>query len=95
MNKLNWCEKYRLALNESLTVKDIMMLRDCGQPRATRIRDDAIKYCAVHDIEIESRKTPTSVVFIITKLDLDYYYQKMIQESKTINYSEVKESGSL
>lgn len=84
MNKLSWCDKYRLALNESLSIKEIMLLRDCGQPKATRIRNEAIQYCVANDIEFESRRTPTEVVFKITNLGLEYYYNKMLQESKVL-----------
>lgn len=79
---LNWKEKYMLALKEQLTIKEIMLLRDCGQPKATSIRQKAIEYCCMHDIEFDCRKTPTQAIFEITNLNLDYYYQKMLLEAK-------------
>lgn len=84
MNKLSWCDKYKLALNENLSIKEIMMLRDCGQPKATQIRNDAIRYCMENDIEFESRRIPTAVVLQITNLGLEYYYNKMLQEAKIV-----------
>ena len=81
---LNWRDKYVLALKETLTIKEIMLLRDCGQPKATKIRNDAIQYCITHDIEFESRRTPTAVVLQITNLGLEYYYEKMLQEAKAL-----------
>lgn len=45
MQNLSWKQKYVLGLKESLTIKEIMQLRDCGQPKATKIRDKSIKYC--------------------------------------------------
>lgn len=83
---LRWCDKYELGLKENLSVNEIMKLRDCGRPKATAIRDDVIKYCVLNGIEIDLRKVPTSVVFVITGYDLDYYYDKMIQESKCLRY---------
>ena len=81
---LNWREKYSLALKEQLTIKEIMLLRDCGQPKAVKLREKAIEYCASHDIEFEYRKIPTQVIFEITNLNLDYYYNKMLLEARAV-----------
>lgn len=84
-NSIKWRDKYELGLKESLSIKDIMLLRDCGQPKATKIRDEVIRYCVENGIDYESKKVPTEIVFIITKCDLDYYYQKMLLESKCLS----------
>ena len=89
MKNLNWQEKYALGLKESLSIKEIMMLRDCGQPAATMIRDKSINYCIEHDIDYGSRLIPTAVVFKVTGLDLNYYYDKMLQEDKMHKLKEV------
>lgn len=85
MNRLNWCDKYKLGLKEKLSVKEIMQLRDCGQPKALKIRNEALKYCLDNQIEFDSKGTPTEVIFIVTNLNLDYYYNKMLLENKCIN----------
>ena len=79
---LTWREKYRLALKESLTIKEIMLLRECGQPKATKIRDDSILYCLKNNIATEYRRVSTEAIFQITGLNLQYYYEKMVQEQK-------------
>lgn len=81
---LSWREKYLLALKEKLTINEIMLLRDCGQPTAAKIREQAIRYCAENDIEFDCRRTPTEAIFEITNLNLDYYYQKMLLEAKAV-----------
>jgi len=86
--RINWSEKYELGLKENLSIKEIMMLRDCGQPRATDIRNRALKYCIENNIDCSLRSVPTEVVFKITNLDLEYYYNKMLQESKCLKYTE-------
>ena len=85
---LSWSEKYKLALKETMSLNDIRLLRECGTPRATMIRDNAIKYCLENDIEIVSRRVPTIAVLSITNHNLDYYYNNMILESKCLNYCE-------
>ena len=86
---LKWAQKYELCLKETLSIKEIMELRDCGQTTATKIRDNAIEYCVINDIEFSTRKVPTMAIFQVTKLDIGYYYEKMIQESKIIEYKGV------
>ena len=81
---LNWRDKYLLALKEQLTIKEIMLLRDCGQPKAAKIREQAIRYCAENNIEFDCRRTPAQAIFEITNLNLDYYYQKMLLEAKAV-----------
>lgn len=86
MKNNSWANRYDLCLKEELTIKEIMQLRDCGRPKATEIRDYVHQYCIAHNITIDCRKVPTEIVLIITNHDLEYYYQKMIQESKSLNY---------
>lgn len=82
MKKITWCEKYLLAMSESLTIKDIMQLRDVGQPKALLIRKEAIEYCLRNNIEVEGKRIPTIAVLNVTNLNLTYYYEKMINEAK-------------
>ena len=82
MERANWRERYALALKEQLTIKEIMKLIDCGQPKAAKLREHAIQFCVDNNIEFEYRKTPTLAIFEITNYNLDYYYQKMMYEAK-------------
>lgn len=84
MQEITWCEKYLLAMKESLTLKEIMKLRSVGQPRAFKIRQEAIDYCIMNNIQIEGKWIPTVAIFEVTGMYLDYYYNKMIDESKAL-----------
>ena len=84
--KLTWSQKYELGLKEYLSISGIMKLRDCGQPKATEIRNKAIDYCVQNNIDFDAKNIPTEAVFAVTNLDLNYYYEKMILESKCIKY---------
>lgn len=86
MKSSSWADRYDLCLKENVSIKEIMIIRDCGRPKATEIRDDVHRYCIANNIEFDCKKVPTEVVLMITKHDLDYYYQKMILESKSLNY---------
>lgn len=79
-NRITWKEKYLLALSEELTLKEIMLLRDCGMPKARSIRQDAIEYCLINNIQTEMKKIPTEAVFSVTGCDLNYYYDKIKKE---------------
>lgn len=81
---LSWREKYRLALQETLSIKEIMLLRECGQPKAIKLRNEAIDYCIGNSIDFDSKRIPTSIIFKVTNLDLDYYYNKMLQEKELL-----------
>lgn len=79
-NKTTWLERYELALSEDLTIKEIMKLRNIGQPKAIEIRKKVLEYCLLNNIEVNCNKVPTELVLTITELDLNYYYDKMIKE---------------
>lgn len=83
-NNIKWADKYELSLKEYLSIREIMLLRDCGQPAATEIRNKAIDYCNKNNISVSTKTVPTEAVLIVTNKGLDYYYQKMIQESKCL-----------
>lgn len=76
--KISWKERYKIALCENLTLKEIQKLRNVGQPKAIEIRKKVIEYCLVNDIEIDSPVgIPTEIVLNITGYNLEYYYTKM------------------
>ncbi len=81
MSMVTWYEKYNLALQENLTVKQIKDLRSVGQPTALVIRQNAMEYCLKNDIELPPRGIPTEAVFAVTGKNLDFYYEKMCRES--------------
>ncbi len=85
LKKLTWKEKYILSLSENMSLKDIMRLRDIGQPTAIKIRNKAIEYCIRNGIEFNTRLVPTEAVLIVTGHDIQYYYDKMVLESKTLS----------
>ena len=77
-----WLQRYKVVLNERISIKDIMLLEDVGQPTASMIRNEAVKYCVKNNINIPSRKIPTEAYLAITHKDIQYYYDKMILEHK-------------
>lgn len=79
---LSWAQKYELGLSEDLTISEIQELRNCGRGTASEIRKKCVDYCLENDIEFTGKRIPTEAVFAVTKKDLDFYYDKMIKESK-------------
>lgn len=86
MKNITWYDKYILALQENLTMNEIMILRDIGQPTALKIRKEALEYCLKNNIDLPPRGVPTEAVLSVTNKDLNYYYQKMISESEAKKY---------
>ena len=86
IKQLSWSEKYMLSLTEEMTGKDIMKLRGVSFSKAQTIRNKAVEYCLIHDIEIGAKKVPTEVVLIVTGHDINYYYEKMLLEAKQVRY---------
>lgn len=84
-HEVSWKERYEISLKEEFTIIDIMKLRNCGNPRASKIRQNAVKYCIENCIDIEAHKVPSIAVFAVTGRDITYYYDKAIQESKINN----------
>ena len=79
---MSWIERYRLSISENLSIKEIMQLRNVGQPKALEIRKKAIEYCLMNEIEISCNRVPTEIVLMVTSCSVDYYYKKMIQENE-------------
>ena len=82
---VSWKERYLISLKEEFTILDIMKLRSCGNPRATKIRKQAICYCLENEIPLEVQKVPAIAVFEVTGCDVDYYYKKACQEAKSFD----------
>lgn len=81
-HSISWKEKYFLSLKENLSLKEIMLLRDVNQKVATLIRNEAIDYCISNDIPIYTKAVPSEAVHIVTNKDIEYYYKKMVLESR-------------
>jgi hypothetical protein len=83
--EITWLERYRVALKEELTLRDIMELRAVGKPRAMKIRDKVNEYCLLNDIELPTAQVPTELVFHVTGKDIEYYNGKMELEKRIRN----------
>lgn len=79
---LTWKDRYRLALREEYTLKDIKSLCDCGPTKAKQIRDKAIEYALRNNLCLSSQKVPAEAVFKVTGHDINYFYDKMMLEHK-------------
>lgn len=80
MSRASWNDRYKISISEFISIKDIMLLRDCGRNAATKIRQDAIKYCLLNNIYIYGRNIPTEAVLMVTNRNIEYYYNKMLLE---------------
>ncbi|OUN37701.1 hypothetical protein B5E87_11240 [Massilimicrobiota sp. An142] len=79
---MNWKEKYILSLKEEFSIKEIMLLRECGAPKARQLREEALNYCISHHISFNAnQKIPAEALFAITGKNIDFYKQKMVAES--------------
>lgn len=85
VKKLSWKDKYSLSLSESLVIKGIEMLLDCGQPQATTIRNETIEYCKKNNIMLIGNRVPTDVVLQLVGKSRDYFYQRMLDENRLKN----------
>lgn len=83
-NKTTWTNRYKLAISETITLREIELLLDCGQPKAIEVRQKAIEYCSINNIEMYSRCVPTEAVLKVIRKDIDYYYDKMLLETKIV-----------
>lgn len=83
-NEFTWYDRYQIALKEDLSIKDIMLLRNVGQPTAINLRREALEYCIKNDITVMNNKPPTEVLMLLTGKDLDFYHEKMVLELEAI-----------
>lgn len=85
---LSWRDKYILALNETINLKQIGQLRGCGSSKASTIKSAALRYCLENDLETDGKNIPIEAIFAVTNKDLDFYYNKMIDEAKIVAFNE-------
>lgn len=83
-NKMSWNEKYILVLNDYLSIKDIMNLFDIGQPRATKLRNEAIDYASHNDLDVFGKLVPTEAILTISGKDKEYFKEKMYLEMEAL-----------
>lgn len=84
MIESSWYDRYRIALKERLSVKEIMQLCGVGQPTALQLRREAVEYCIKNDIPMVSNKPPTHVILSLIDKSVDYYHTKMVMELEAI-----------
>ena len=84
MKAINWYERYLIAMQENLSIKDIMKLCNVGQPTAMKIRKEAYTYCLKNDIPTYNGKVPSEAIHIVTEKDLNYYHEKMVLEHEAM-----------
>ena len=80
----SWYEKYHIAMKEWVTIQDIMKLTSTGQPSAMALREDAIEYCVMNEIDLPTKQVPAEVVLKLMDKDLDYFYRKMVRELEAV-----------
>lgn len=90
-HNISWTKKYRLAMQETLSIKEIMELRSIGQPSAIEIRKKALEYCLKNNIAISSKRILTEVVLLVTNYSLTYYYEKMKMEEELLCITEKRD----
>lgn len=84
VRNVSWLKRYELTLKDYVSIKDIQILINCGQPGAIQIRSKAVKYCEDNNIGYPGKMAPIEAVFAVTGKDRDYYYNMMIAESKSL-----------
>ena len=85
IERLSWKDKYSLCLNDNLSIRDIMKLFECGQPKAATIRSESIRVCDENKILRIGKTVPTDIVLRLVGRNRDYYYQRMLDERKLKN----------
>lgn len=80
----SWYQRYQIAMKETLSIRDIMILRDVGQPTATALSREVKEYCLKNDIPLPPNKAPTDVFMLLTGKGMDYYHDKMLREAEAI-----------
>lgn len=73
---LTYGKKTLLSLKRELTIKEIMALYEVGQPTATKIRCDALKYCNDNNIKHYGRCVPTKAVIAVTGEGTNLFLEK-------------------
>lgn len=85
---LSWRDKYILALNETINLKQISLLRGCGSTKANTIKSAALRYCLENDLDTDGKNIPVEAIFAVTGKPLEFYYNKMIDEARIVALSE-------
>ena len=82
----SWNQRYRVSIQENVTVKDICVLCGVSTQNALNIRHKAIDYLKENfrgkEFLEPKSKVDIEAVFALTGKDSDYYYRKMLAERK-------------
>ncbi|MBQ0036008.1 MAG: hypothetical protein KBT35_03710 [Firmicutes bacterium] len=85
----SWNQRYRVSIQENVTVKDICVLCGVSTQNALNIRHKAIDYLKENfrgkEFLEPKSKVDIEAVFAVTGKDSDYYYRKMLAERKADN----------
>ena len=84
MKRLTWSEKVDMIFTyPQISVKQIQMLLDIGQPTALELRDIAVKLAKEEGRWIGEKKVPTDLVLKAAGLDISYFV-KMAEQEKNL-----------
>lgn len=84
--KSTWKERYLLSLNETQSIKSIMVLFDCGRPKAIELRKVAMSIDA-NDNMVKFTKARTSYLLKALGYESNYFYKKMMDERRAESYA--------
>lgn len=84
MKNIKWRDKYIISISENCSAKDIQKLMEININRAREIKRMTELECKKRNIVLLSCKVPTEIVLDVIGRDTDYYYRKMIEESKVV-----------
>lgn len=88
MIRKTWSVRYDASLNDYISIKNIMVLLNCSQPSAIKVRTKAKNYCQENGIGYPGKMVPVDAVFAVTGKGRDYYYDMMLAEAKSLNWKE-------
>ena len=84
MVRITWKEKQDiLIVYSSLSIKQIQIVFDVGQPQAMEIRAKTIKLAKEKGRYISERKVPTDLVLEVMGLDYDFF-KKMVRNERSV-----------
>lgn len=77
--------KTQTVFKQFLTVKDIMLLMDIGQPAARKVREDVLKYCKNNKIYVVNSSIPCNALFATIGWSKDEYLQNLALEREMLS----------
>jgi len=84
LTKTTWKEKFDILIAFSfLSIKQIQIVFDVGQPRALEIRSKTIELAKENGRYISERKVPTDLVLQVMGLDYSFFRKMVFLEKST------------